>query len=92
MKFKFLLFFLLFFALLFTTLHAQNSRPDLNRVRTYDVQHYIIRVSFDRNAKRIFGDTTVQLKPLAANFKQVELDSEDMVYDSVKLETTGADL
>lgn len=92
MKFKFLLFFLLFLALLFTTLHAQNSRPNFNRVRTYDVQHYIIRLSFDRSAKRVFGDTTVQLKPLSANFTQVELDSEDMIYESVKLELNGADL
>ncbi len=92
MKFKSFLFFSLVFALLFTTLHAQNSRPDFNRVRTYDVQHYIIRISFDRSAKRVFGDTTVQLKPLTDNFNQVELDSEDMIYDSVKLESNGAEL
>jgi len=78
--------------LLISSVFAQNVRPNFNRVRTYDVQHYIIRVNFDRSAKRVFGDTTVQLKPLSDGFRQVELDSSDMVYDSVKLETEGKDL
>lgn len=71
----------------FAPIYAQpKNLPNFNRVRTYDVQHYIIRVKFDRRAKQVFGDTTVQLKPLAAGFRQVELDSEDMIYESVKLE------
>lgn len=92
MKFRFLLLAFFISILLISSLFAQNNRPNFNRVRTYDVQHYIIRISFDRTAKRVFGDTTVQLKPLSANFSQFELDSEDMVYDSVKLETNGTDL
>jgi len=92
MKFKSFLLAVLFSLLFLSTIFAQNIRSDFNRIRTYDVQHYIIRISFDRNAKRVFGDTTVQLKPLSANFSQFELDSEDMVYDSVKLESNGADL
>lgn len=78
--------------LLISSVFAQNVRPNFNRVRTYDVQHYIIRVNFDRSAKKVLGDTTVQLKPLADGFRQVELDSSDMVYDSVKLEPEGKDL
>ena len=89
---KSLLFISLAFFLLIASLYAQNKRPNFNRTRTYDVQHYVIRVSFDRAAKRVFGDTTVQLKPLADGFRQIELDSADMIYDSVKLEADGKDL
>lgn len=92
MKLKYFVFLAISTLLFISSLNAQNNVPNFNRVRTYDVQHYIIRLSFDRSAKKVFGDTSVQLKPLADNFSQVELDSEDMVYDSVKLETTGADL
>lgn len=31
---------------------AQNARPNFNRAQTYDVQHYILRVSFDQAKKR----------------------------------------
>ena len=89
---KSLLFILFVTALCFTSLSAQVSRPNFNRTRTFDVQHYIIRLQFDRAAKKVFGDTTVQLKPLANNFRKIELDSEDMIYDSVKLEANGKDL
>lgn len=92
MRFKYFPLAVLLSILFLSTIFAQINRSDFNRVRTYDVQHYIIRISFDRNAKRVFGDTTVQLKPLSDNFSQFELDSEDMVYDSVKLESSGADL
>jgi aminopeptidase N len=71
---------------------AQTSKSNFNRVRTYDVQHYILRVSFDRAAKAVFGDTTVQLKPLKANFNQVELDAAALKFDSVKLEPANKDL
>ena len=72
---------------------AGNSKSNLNRERTFDVQHYIVRVSFDRSKKKVFGDTTVQLKPLAGNFNRVELDAADeMNFESVKLESGGQDL
>ena len=70
----------------FVTATAQISRPDLNRPQTYDVQHYLIRVRFDRPAKKVLGDTTVTLKPLKAALSQVVLDSVGIVYDSVTLE------
>ncbi|CAN5213267.1 hypothetical protein BH10ACI1_BH10ACI1_28680 [soil metagenome] len=89
---KFVLFIFLVSTFFVSTLFAQNVRPNFNRVRTFDVQHYVIRVSFDRSAKQVFGDTTVQLKPLANNFRQFELDSAEMVYDSVKLDADGKDL
>lgn len=79
--------------LLTFSLSAQPSkRANFNRSRTFDVQHYIIRVSFDRANKIVFGDTTVQLKPLQNDFKELELDAVGMKYDSVKLESSGKDL
>lgn len=71
---------------------AQTSKPNFNRPRSFDVQHYIIRVSFDRAAKKVFGDTTVQLKPLKDDFKTLELDSAGMLFDSIKLEASGTNL
>ena len=68
------------------------KRPDFNRTSTYDVQHYTIRASFDRTKKQVFGDTTVSLKPLAANFRDFDLDAVDFAFESVKLEPSGTDL
>ena len=64
---------------------GQVKRSNLDRPRTYDVQNYIIRVSFDRAAKKVFGDTTVQFKPLAPGFRTLELDAVGMTFESVKL-------
>lgn len=90
-------YFRSFLPLFFITLSAisgsaQNSKLNFNRTRTYDVQNYIIRVSFDREKKIIFGDTTVQLKPLTSNFNRVELDAAEMKFESVKLESENKDL
>lgn len=82
-----LIFFLNVFAI-----SAQSPKPNFNRVRSYDVQHYILRVSFDRASKTVFGDTTVQLKPLAGNFNRVELDAAEMNFESVRLEPENKDL
>ena len=68
---------------------GQIKRPNFDRPRTYDVQNYIIRVSFDRAAKKVFGDTTVQFKPLAAGFHTLELDAVGMTFESVKLESVS---
>ena len=71
---------------------AQVTRPDFNRPQTFDAQHYIIRANFDRVNKKVFGDTTVSLKPLKADFRVVELDAVDLAFESVKLEPSGVDL
>ena len=60
--------------------------------RTYDVQHYTIRTSFDASAKTVYGDTTVSLKPLSAGFQTFELDATGMEFESVKLDADGRDL
>ncbi len=71
---------------------AQTSRPDLNRTSDYDVQHYILRVSFDRPAKRVLGDTTVRFVPVKDGLRRVTLDSVGITYSAVTLESTGAPL
>jgi aminopeptidase N len=63
-----------------------------NRVRTYDVQHYVIRSSFDRANKIYFGDSTIQLKPLNKNFNSVVLDAAGIQFESIKVEPSGANL
>lgn len=71
---------------------AQATKPNFNRQQTYDVQHYTIRVSFDRAKKVVFGDTTVSLRPIAANTRQVELDAVDMLFNSVQIEGQNQNL
>ena len=72
---------------------AQSARQTVfNRTRTFDVQHYLIRTSFDRKNRAIFGDTTITLKPLANGFNSLELDAASLNFESVKLEPAGKDL
>ena len=78
--------------LLAITVQAQTPLPDFNRTSNYDVQHYSLRVSFDRPKKKVIGDTTVELKPLKNGFREVALDSVGMEYSSVTLDSTGIDL
>lgn len=73
-------------AILFVAANAQT--PNFNRERTYDVQHYILRVSFDRAKKRVIGDTTVQLKPLHAGMREVELDAAGLVFERISVDSS----
>lgn len=81
----------LFFVCAFS-LPAQTPQAASARARNYDVQHYIIRTSFNRAEKILFGDTIVQLKPLKENFQTFELDAANMRFESVKLESNNANL
>lgn len=74
------------------SIFAQSSKTNLNRARGFDVQHYTIRVSFDRGKKTVFGDTTISLKPLKSNFNKIELDAADIKFDSVKLAANNQDV
>jgi aminopeptidase N len=71
---------------------AQTQRPNFNRPQTFDAQHYVIRATFDRVNKKVFGDTTISLKPLINGFTTVELDAIGLNFQTVKLEPSGADL
>jgi aminopeptidase N len=71
---------------------GQSSSDKFNRRQTYDVSHYVVRMSFDQREKRIFGDTTVRLKPLAPGFERFELDAVGLRFESVLLEPDGSAL
>jgi len=71
---------------------GQSGLPDLNRTSNYDVQHYIIRVSFDRKKKLVNGDTTVILKPTTDKLKKVELDAAALKFTSIVIEPSNARL
>lgn len=71
---------------------AQPTRTEFNRPQTFDAQHYIIRASFDRVNKKVFGDTSVSLKPLKADFRVAEFDAVDLAFESVSLEPAGLEL
>lgn len=79
-------------ALVIPSALGQSARPNFTRTSTYDVQHYVIRVSFDRTKKQVIGDTTVRLKPTVGNFAQAELDAADISFRSVTLEGSDTPL
>jgi aminopeptidase N len=82
-----------FIAALFFIIGASaQTRPDFNRKRTYDVQHYLIRTSFDRAKYQVTGDTTITLKPLAANFTTAEFDQAGLNFKTVALDPAGTAL
>ena len=87
-----LLFAFFLFALCVSSISAQSPKQNSNRIRTYDVHHYIIRTNFDRANKILFGDTIVQLKPLKESFRIFELDAANMQFESVKLDSGNSDL
>lgn len=81
--------FLFFVLILSSSFLVFAQTKSFNRVRAFDVQHYTIRVSFDRATKTVNGDTTIQLKPLRNNFNTVELDAANMKFETVRLENGG---
>jgi hypothetical protein len=83
---------LFFAALFFTGTVSAQVRPDFNRKQTYDVQHYLIRTSFDRAKFEVIGDTTIILKPLAANLTTVEFDQVGLNFKNVVLDPAGTQL
>lgn len=74
------------FLLVFSALAAFAQPPAIPvRERTFDVQHYIIRSKFDRQAKIYYGDSTVIFKPLKPGFNILNLDAAGMKFESIKL-------
>ncbi len=67
----------------------KSTRIDFNRTSDFDVQQYVIRASFDRVKKQVFGDTTVTLTPVATDFRGFDLDAVGLSFESVKLESSG---
>lgn len=63
-----------------------------SRVRTFDAEHYVIKTSFDRAAKTVFGETTIRLKPLANGFKDFAVDAAKLKIESITLENDAKPL
>lgn len=74
------------------TIFAQSVNQNFNRLRSFDVQHYLIRTTFDRRQRKIYGETTVSLKPLKNNFNKFELDAVDLNFESVILDASESKL
>lgn len=58
----------------------------LDTGRTYDVLHYVMRLSFDHSAKSVMGDATIRLTPLDKPLEIVVLDARDLRYEFVGFE------
>ncbi len=71
---------------------AAADLPNFNRTSNYDVQHYIIRVAFNRAKKQVIGDTTVVLKPTVDGFNKVELDATALKFTAIVLEPANTPL
>ncbi len=83
------------FALLLTlasSASAQTARRNFTRPQTFDAQHYSLRVSFDREAKKVLGETAVTLKPLKPGFASAEFDAVGITFNSVTLLPAGTTL
>ncbi|MBA3350858.1 MAG: hypothetical protein H0U23_00220 [Blastocatellia bacterium] len=74
------------------SVEAQTSRPNFNRAQTYDVEHYTLRVSFDRGAKKVIGDTTIRLRPMRGDLSTLEFDAVGIAFNSVALDPSGGPL
>ena len=75
-----------------TALQLVGQTPNLDRPRVYDVKNYILRLSFDRAKKLVYGDTTVELTPLDSELSSVVLDAIDLNFSSIKLEGESREL
>jgi aminopeptidase N len=49
--------------------------PTPERIRTYDVQHIKIDVSFDWNEKKVIGEVETRIVPLSDTLKEFEVDA-----------------
>jgi len=67
----------------------ESSRRNFNRAQTYDVEHYDIRVGFERKTRKVIGDTTIRFRPLKSNFSSAEFDAVGLTFTSVTLEPSG---
>jgi aminopeptidase N len=64
---------------------SAQPRRSFDRPREVDVQHYTIKVSFERTSRTVFGDTTIVFTPLSDNIRSVNFDAVDLAFESVAL-------
>ncbi len=72
-----------------TVLGENNS---FNRKRTFDAEHYVMQLSFDRKNKIVFANSSIKLKPLTPNFTTIELDAKDIKFESIRLRENKKEL
>src|SRR5215204_2481898 len=65
------------------------SRRNFNRAQTYDVEHYDLRVGFERKIRKVIGETTIRFRPLKSNFASAEFDAVGLTFTSVTLQPSG---
>lgn len=70
----------------------RKGSAELRAPRNFDVQHYIIRVSFNRDTKTVFGDVTVKIKPLTPALKTFNLNAKDLNVKKVTVESSNKEL
>jgi hypothetical protein len=80
-------------AFLFISLTLAHGQPaGSDRARSYDVQHYVIRISFDVAKRKVFGDTSVTFTSLTRPLSEAVLDAVGLSFTSVRLEPDGRPL
>ena len=75
---------LVIFFLLFTNSLFSQYIPASERVRTYDVQHIKIDVSFDWDEKKVVGECETTIVPLSDGFTEFEVDAIAFDIQSVR--------
>jgi aminopeptidase N len=55
------------------------------RSHPFDMQHILLKLSFNWNEESVAGEATLRLRPLADDLKEVELDAANFTVDWVKL-------
>ncbi len=76
----------------FFTAPVNGENKSFNRKRTFDVRHYIMRLSFDRAKKTVYGEATIRLSPLEKDFRTLSLDAANIKFSSITDETTDQKL
>jgi len=80
---------IIFFLLLTACAYSQYV-PSPERVRTYDVQHISINVSFDWDEKKVIGECETTIIPLSDGFTEFEVDAVAFEISSVRDENNEA--
>jgi len=78
-KTRFLIFLSLFFILPGFLLEAAESW----RQHNYKVEHYRIEVAFDISDNAVMGKTTIKLRPLRENLKEIIIDAHKFIIKSI---------
>ncbi len=61
-----------------------NRKPiQWERSRTFDAQHYLIKINLDIEGKSFTGETTLILSSLKEDLKRIKLDAEDFKVEKV---------